>query len=82
MYQMFYILWTNVSSYFYKSIVTAGLNLSVSWQTDSSILIVTTQRRTLICTGLLWKQGNQHHITGYGNESQQSLQSETVNWNK
>ena len=26
-------------------------------------------RRTLVCTGLLGKQGNQHHITGYGNES-------------
>ena len=36
-------------------------------------------RRTLVCTGLLGKQGNQHHITGYGNESQQCLQSETVN---
>ena len=36
-------------------------------------------RRTLVCTGLLGKQGNQHHITGYGNESEQCLQSETVN---
>ena len=36
-------------------------------------------RRTLVCTGLLGKQGNQHHITVYGNESQQSLQNETVN---
>ena len=46
---------------------------------DSDPSLVTTQRRTLICTGLLGKQGNQHHITGYGNESQQCLQSETVN---
>ena len=36
-------------------------------------------RRTLICTGLLRKQGNQHHITVYGNESQQCPQSKTVN---